>query len=183
MASSSKRQSKDQVKHPPYQDFADCSFEDVVEILKTPDTVTDAGENAGKPQRNRGGAKITFPMKLHNLLESLPDTETAIAWQHHGRAFKINDKERMANEILPTYFNYERGQFASFQRQLNIYEFMRITGGPDTGTYYHPLFLRSRSELCELMHRKVSETKGTRKSIDPMTEPDLCALPPLPQRS
>ena len=175
------KQIKAQVKHPPYQDYAGCSYDDVVEML-SPHKANNAGESGAptnEPQRARRGAAITFPMKLHELLESLPKTETAISWQHHGRAFKVRDKEKFAHEILPTCFCYE-SHYASFQRQLNIYAFLRISGGPDEGAYYNPLFLRSRPELCTLMSRKVSVRNCVRQSVDATTEPDLCDLPPMP---
>ena len=167
------------VRHPPYQDFASSSFEQVKLVVKNPHSSA-ASENFRSRQP---GSRSTFPMKLHSLLESLPENETALSWQHHGRAFKIRDRDRFANEILPSCFKFERGQYASFQRQLNIYAFMRISGGPDNGAYYHPLFLRSRPELCLLMHRKNSEARNRRRSYDPSSEPDLCTLAPLPVKS
>ena len=163
----------EKVKHPVYQDFAGLSYEKAREILNRHALTK-------QPQGARGGAKVTFPMKLHVLLESTVERKSAISWQHHGRAFKIHDKERFINEILPAVFAYDR-QYSSFQRQLNIYMLLRISGGPDAGAYYHPLFLRSRPELCDLMQRKVPEKRRVRRAMDPATEPDLCLLAPMPQ--
>ena len=169
------QQGSKKAEHPPYQDFAGCSYEQVQRILyqHTAPAV---------PVRSRGGAKVTFPMKLHSLLDSIVGKKSAISWQHHGRAFKIHDKERFTNEILPAFFSSGR-QYPSFHRQLNIYIFLRISGGPDAGAYYHPLFLRSRPELCDLMQRKVAEKNNVRTAMDPATEPDLCILPPMQQSS
>ena len=184
MASTRKQHTKEQAKHPPYQDYANLSFEKVSQLLNPLSSTSTHGEgnSTKQPQRTRRSSKMSFPMKLHALLESLPETDRAFRWQHHGRAFKVHDKERFVTYILPTCFSCHN-QFATFQRQLNLYPFRRITGGPDEGAYYHPLFLRSRSELCTFMHRKKSQQNTLRRTLDPTTEPDLCALPPLPQRS
>jgi len=169
----SKKNPKEQTKHPPYHDFATSSRSEAAEILErghhhAPETA----DSNGKPARRRGGAKITFPMKFHSLLASLPPTETSVSWQEHGRAFKVMDRKCFAEEVLPKVFDYQCA-YASFQRQLNIYNFMRLSTGPDAGSYYHPLFLRKRPDLCSLMPRKVSEANCVRKGVDAATEPNL----------
>lgn len=178
-----KKEQKEVLQHPPYLDFASCPFEEVEQIRnpRIQHHAASTGNSTPNKPRSRGGAKITFPMRLHALLESLPRDETAITWQPHGRAFKVNDRVKFENEILPSFgFNY-RCQYASFQRQLNIYSFMRIIQGPDKGAYYNCLFLRSRPDLCYLMRRKVSKKNGVRKIVDASTEPDFSRYPPMPE--
>lgn len=60
----------------------------------------------------------------------------------------------ISNPILPT------------QRQLNLYDFQRITEGPDKGAYYHELFVQGRPILSTMMKRNKIKGKGIKKDDD-----------------
>lgn len=81
----------------------------------------------------------SFPVKLHEALEMIEQDghTSAISWQPHGRAFIIGDKDAFM-KIAPAYFPAIT-KFTSFQRQLNLYGFKRITQGLDKDCYYHKL--------------------------------------------
>lgn len=119
-----------------------------------------------------GGQTMVFPVKLHRMLTqieekantdknstdngsgNISDMENAcnvISWQSHGRCFLVHDKETFVQRFLPSYFR--QSKWASFQRQLNIYGFQRLTAGRDRGAYYHDLFLRGHPQLATRIHR------------------------------
>ena len=75
------------------------------------------------------------------------------------------------------YSCFRQTKFASFQRQLNLYGFRRITTGKDKGGYYHELFLRGRTLLALKMQRTKVKGTGARKPSQPDTEPDFYAMP------
>jgi len=125
-------------------------------------------------QNGRKGRTGTFPQKLHQMLSDLEKEEggTAIAsYLPHGRAFAIHKPNEFVKTIMPKYFRMSR--FSSFQRQLNLYEFMRITDGQDKGAYFHELFIRGRPVLASQIRRNKikgasnAATKPTRLSLSP----------------
>ena len=78
--------------------------------------------------------------------------------------------------LLCRYF--KQSKMTSFQRQLNLYGFMRKTDGTDRGSYYHELFLRGRPDLAKIMVR--TRVKGDCKRR-PMAEPDFYKMPYCPE--
>ena len=121
------------------------------------------------------GHKWTFPSRLHHMLSDVDakGLTDIVEWQPHGRAFIIIEPRELHTNILPLYFKSIK--WSSFQRQLNIYGFSRLTCGVDRGCYYHPKFLRGRPELCEGIIRQ--DVKGMRERIphDPRNEPNFHA--------
>lgn len=68
----------------------------------------------------------TFPVKLYRMLYEVEKDGKAdvVSFLPHGRSFYIH-KQNEFGLILPKYFSTDR--MASFQRQLNLYGFRRIT--------------------------------------------------------
>ncbi|KAL7430634.1 hypothetical protein ACHAXH_004671 [Discostella pseudostelligera] len=126
----------------------------------------------------KGGVTTPFPVKLHNMLDQIEADGLAhvVSWQPHGRCFVVHEPKEFVRHVMPHYF--KQTKIASFQRQLNLYGFSRLTGGLDKGGYYHELFLRSNRSLAYDIHRIRIKGTGVRLPTDPDNEPNFYALPP-----
>ena len=129
-------------------------------------------------RRTRGGVTEPFPEKLHRVLQEVEENgeDDVIGFLPHGRAFAIHDPQRFCKDIMPNYFKQSR--LSSFQRQLNLYGFTRITSGPDAGAYYHELFLKGRPALAIHMRRVgVASATSIQRSIRPTgNNPDFYSM-------
>jgi hypothetical protein len=125
-------------------------------------------------------SSISFPFKLQALLDllELKGVTNVISWLPHGRAFRVHNPNAFVRELMPRYFSMSK--FSSFQRQLHLYSFQRVTHGADKGAYYHPDFLRGMPRLCREMRRTVVNGKGCRKPSDPSKDPEFYSMPPIP---
>jgi len=145
-----------------YQDYSNVTDEDALQ---------DAVE-----RKNTGGVVTPFPEKLHDMLSANTETDV-IDWAPHGRCFVIKKPKVFAATIMPKHFKHTK--ITSFQRQLNLYGFKRITKGKDRGAYYHELFLRGRAKLSTKMRRQRIKGVGHKPLPDPENEPDFYSMEPL----
>lgn len=104
-----------------------------------------------------------FPVKLHKLITAAEECgmEYMISWRPNGQSFRINNKAEFEKRALPFWFNHS--QLASFQRQLLLYGFRRISNGVHKNSYYHELFQRGKPELCERIQRAKKQKSDKRK--------------------
>ena len=139
-----------------------------------PDENDECQEESG--MKRRGGVATSFPTKLHTILDQVEADGLShiISWQPHGRCFIIHKPKEFADYVMPRYFR--QSKLTSFQRQLNLYGFCRLTRGRDSGGYYHELFLRSRAYLAKKMQR--TKIKGTKfkAASNPDQEPDFYSM-------
>jgi len=128
-------------------------------------------------EKNRAG--ISFPQKLHSVLDMIEKDNRAdiISWQPHGRSIMVHKPDLFVKIVMPTYFRQTK--ITSFQRQLNMYGFQRISTGLDKGAYYHEFFLRGLPHLCGRMVRTRVNGKGVRKPSNPDSEPNFYSMRPL----
>ena len=117
-----------------------------------------------------------FPLKLYMILSEVEivGNSNVISWLPHGRAFYIRNNDLFSRKILPLYF--KNCKISSFYRQLNLYGFVRLTAGINTGAYYHEYFLRGKPFLTRnLVRTKVKGTK-IRAASSPQDEPDFYSM-------
>ncbi|CAJ1936521.1 unnamed protein product [Cylindrotheca closterium] len=129
--------------------------------------------------KRRGGVSMSFPIKLHAILDQVEEDGLShvISWQPHGRCFLIHKPKEFTDYVMPKYFRQTK--LTSFQRQLNLYGFSRLTIGKDNGGYYHELFLRGKVFLAKTMCR--TKIKGTKykAASSPDNEPDFYTMNPV----
>ena len=145
---------------------------------------TSNAETVSQSKKSKGGIAFPFPSVLHAMLERAEHEgfDDIVSWQPHGRAFIVHSPTRFVKEVMHLFFRQTR--FASFQRQLSLYGFLRLTRkGSDHGAYYHELFVRGRADLCQLMQRTRVKGSWVRQSSSPETEPDFVSMPPAPKSS
>jgi hypothetical protein len=96
----------------------------------------------------------TFPLKLFRMIEEAErdGMEDVVSFLPHGKAFSIHKPRQFISDFMPKFFSTNR--MSSFQRQLNLYGFRRITEGVDKGAYFHELFSKGQKNLCKQIKRK-----------------------------
>lgn len=151
--------------------------EKVVHNYTDRSTEADPEPEGGKEGQPAAGMDHNFPMKLHYMLSSIEGDGQGhiVSWQPHGRCFMVHDMKEFVASMLPLWFR--QSKFASFQRQLNLYGFQRLTQGRDKNAYYHEYFLRGRPLLAQKISRTKVKGKGARRASSPETEPQLYDFP------
>lgn len=93
------------------------------------------GESEQAYDKKKGGVGTPFPLKLHELLEraEVENLTDIISWQPHGRAFVVHQPKKFVAGLMPRFFRQTK--LTSFQRQLNLYGFNRLTKGKKRGRH------------------------------------------------
>ncbi|CAD8124699.1 unnamed protein product [Paramecium sonneborni] len=91
-----------------------------------------------------------FLYKVYSILEH-SDYDDIVSWNDNGDGFQVKDINIFQNDILPNYFKHSN--FASFVRQLNIYDFHKT----EKNSFKHKLFRRNQKELLPQIKRKVND--------------------------
>jgi hypothetical protein len=113
-------------------------------------------------------------LKLMEILDN-EDYADIIAWLPHDRGFVIFRKKAFELKILPKHF-HKQSKYSSFTRKLNRWGFVRVTRGPETGSYYNEFFRRDGHRLCMQMSCQ-SNTKFSGSSTSNVVAPDFSRIP------
>jgi heat shock transcription factor 1 len=101
-----------------------------------------------------GQVPTSFLQKTYEILENA-DLSAIIAWNEDGTLFLVKKVTELCDQVLPVYFKHSN--YASFVRQLNIYDFHKVREGTWDNAFKHPMFLRGREDLLKEIKRKTSE--------------------------
>lgn len=81
--------------------------------------------------------------------ESLKKT---ICWENDGASFLVKNVTAFSDKLLPYYFRHSN--FASFVRQLNMYDFHKVKTDSSDLRFSHPQFKRGEYDLLASIKRK-----------------------------
>lgn len=110
-----------------YVDDDDIYQPTPAEAMSTTTTTTTSSHPGSKSE--------TFPYRLYRMIEDAhaEGNSDIIHFMPHGRAFIVEHHDKLVDKLLTRYFN--QSKYVSFQRQLNIYGFQKLTVGTDQGEY------------------------------------------------
>jgi hypothetical protein len=130
-------------------------------------------QDANANDMARPKAKMVFPCVLYRMLQDADEKghEDIVSWVSQGRAFRVHNTKKFVSSILPKYF--AQTKITSFQRQVNMYCFVRITSGQDKGAYYHRHFVRGEPQLCDNIVRMPFKGKKGRTYSAHESDPDV----------
>lgn len=108
-----------------------------------------------KMSKTKAPGKLTsFLHKTYEIVND-PSNAVTVAWTSDGMGFAIKSVPDFTEFILPQYFKHSN--FASFVRQLNMYDFHKSREEGCENVFRHPSFLRGRKILLRDIHRKSTE--------------------------
>lgn len=108
-----------------------------------------------KNQRENPQIPTSFLQKTYDILENA-ELSAIISWNEAGTVFLVKNVTDFCDQVLPVYFKHSN--YASFVRQLNMYDFHKVREGRWDNAFKHPLFVRGREDLLKEIKRKTSES-------------------------
>ena len=108
--------------------------------------------------------EFQFPWKLYEMLERADEDDFAsrVSWMPGDSSFKVHDTDNFVKEVMPRFF--KQTKYKSFQRQLNLYGFIRVDSGANKGGYRHPNFKKGRKDLLVNINRIKIKGNGRPRS-------------------
>mmetsp|Transcript_8228 Transcript_8228/g.28958 ORF Transcript_8228/g.28958 Transcript_8228/m.28958 type:complete len:180 (-) Transcript_8228:1213-1752(-) len=103
-----------------------------------------------------------FAVKLFQMVRD--EDDSIVQFVPDGSAFEVVNPKALETRVLPRYFRHSR--FQSLVRQLNFYNFKKISRERSMWIYRHEMFHRDLPELLEGLKRKTNGTAARRKAAD-----------------
>ncbi|CAD8187485.1 unnamed protein product [Paramecium pentaurelia] len=97
-----------------------------------------------------------FLLKTYEIIEN-PQNNEIISWNEEGTAFIVKKVNEFSNIILPKSFKHSN--FASFVRQLNMYDFHKTRHDNNENEFKHNLFQKGKKHFLSQIKRKTSDVK------------------------
>jgi hypothetical protein len=121
--------------------------------------------------------RLPFPCKLFEILEDADENgfRHVVCWNSEGDGFMVHDTAAFMKQVIPQYFNQTK--YKSFQRQLSLYGFTRVTTGRRKGLRLHEKFLRGQRGLCRSMKPITKETQLPSSPSRSHSSPTASPLP------
>ncbi|CAK64827.1 unnamed protein product (macronuclear) [Paramecium tetraurelia] len=113
----------------------------------------------------------SFLIKTYDILEvnklclhinQNPDYNEIISWNEEGTAFVVKNVNELAEKVLPNHFKHNN--YASFVRQLNMYDFHKMKNEGGDNEFRHKYFQRGNKQslipmskrhlLCEIKRKQ-----------------------------
>lgn len=98
---------------------------------------------------------LNFVSKLYGIVNDKKNKDV-ISWNRNYNGFIIHDFEKFCYHLLPITFNTK--VFASFNRQLNIYNFTKQSSSHNKYEYSNPFFIKDQMNLIETIKRKKTKS-------------------------
>eukprot|EP00984_Skeletonema_dohrnii_P013840 scaffold5789_cov99-Skeletonema_dohrnii-CCMP3373.AAC.3 len=97
--------------------------------------------------------EFQFPAKLYEMLEIVDSLglSDVVTWLPNGRSFQVKDPTKFMELVVPRFFKATK--YRSFQRQLNLWGFIRVVKGQGNGVWYHESFIRGNPEMISKLTR------------------------------
>ncbi|KAL4488317.1 hypothetical protein ABPG72_019167 [Tetrahymena utriculariae] len=92
-----------------------------------------------------------FLLKTYEMIEN-KDYQDIVCWNNDGQSFVIKNLNEFSEKVLSNYFKHNN--FASFVRQLNMYDFHKIRNENNETEFRHRLFQKGNKNMLIDIKRK-----------------------------
>ncbi|PWA61588.1 Heat shock factor (HSF)-type, DNA-binding [Artemisia annua] len=108
-----------------------------------------------------------FLLKCYEMVDD-PSTDDLISWSQTNDSFIVWDESNFASQLLPKFFKHSN--YASFQRQLNIYGFRKTD--TDRWEFANDGFIKGQKHLLKSISRKKATQVTVQQKVIQQKDPE-----------